>query len=118
MIHEPNTFQITTAMPPVLQGCKSKGLWTVTVNNTEQVGLRQKMNNVYNIPSTRESVRYLHAATGFPVQETWIDAIKAGNYTTWLGMNVNRIGGDTNRPYEKATAKCQINESKRDNNSR
>jgi hypothetical protein len=25
-IHGPNTFQITTTTPPILQGCKSKGL--------------------------------------------------------------------------------------------
>jgi hypothetical protein len=24
-------IEITTTMPPILQGCKSKGLWTVTV---------------------------------------------------------------------------------------
>ncbi len=38
-IHEPNTFQITATMPPILQGCKSEGLWAVTVDNTEQVEL-------------------------------------------------------------------------------
>ena len=37
-IHEPNTFQITTTTPPILQGCKSKGLWTVEVDNTETRG--------------------------------------------------------------------------------
>ncbi len=78
-IHEPNTFQITTTMPPILQGCKSDGLWTVTVNNTEQVGPQQKVNNAYYIPSTKEAVRYLHAAAGFPVKETWINAIKTEN---------------------------------------
>jgi hypothetical protein len=29
--------------------------------------------------------------TGFPVKETWIDAIKAGNYTTWPGLNVKVV---------------------------
>ncbi len=82
-IHKPNTFQITTTTPLILQGCKSKGLWTVTVNNTEQVGLKEKVNNVYNILSTKEAIQYLHAAAGYPVQETWKDAIKVGNYTTW-----------------------------------
>ena len=63
----------------------------MTVDNTEQVGFQQKVNNVYNIPSTKESVRYLHAAAGFPVKESWIDAIKAGNYTTWPGLNVKVV---------------------------
>ena len=90
-IHEPNTFQITTTTSPILQGCKSKGLWTVTVDNTEQVGLLQKVNNAYDIPSTKEFVFYLHAAVGFLVQEIWIDAIKAGKYTTWPGINVKTV---------------------------
>ncbi len=90
-IHEPNTFQITRITPPILQGCKSKGLWTVTANNTEQVGLQQKVNNVYNISSTKETVQYLHAAAGFPVKETWIDTIKAGNYITWPGINAKMV---------------------------
>jgi hypothetical protein len=46
---------------------------------------------VYNIPSTKESIRYLHAAAGFPVKESWKDAIKAGNYTTWPGLNVKVV---------------------------
>ncbi len=90
-IHEPNTFQITTTTPPILQGCKSKGLWTVTVDNTEQVELRQKVNNIYNISLTKEAVQYLHAAAEFPVKETWIDAIKAGNYITWPGINAKMV---------------------------
>jgi hypothetical protein len=90
-IHAPNTCKITTTTPPILKGCKSEGLWTVTVDNTEQVGFRQKVNNVYNIPSTKESIRYLHATAGFPVKETWVDAIKAGNYTTWPGLNVKVV---------------------------
>ena len=71
-IHAPNTCKITTTTSPILKGCKSEGLWTVTVDNTEQVGFRQKVNNVYNIPSTKESIRYLHATAGFSVKETWI----------------------------------------------
>ncbi len=30
-----------------------------------------------------KTVKYLHAAAGFPVEETWIKAIKHGNYNTW-----------------------------------
>jgi hypothetical protein len=90
-IHEPNTFQITTTTPPILQGCKSKGLWTVTVDDTDKVGVREKVNNAYNIPSTKETIRYLHAAAGYPVQDTWVAAIKAGNNVTWPGINVKTV---------------------------
>ncbi len=32
----------------------------------------------------------LHAA-GFPVKETWIEAIRAGNFITWLGIKVKTV---------------------------
>ena len=28
-------------------------------------------------------VRYFHAAAGYPVKDTWLHAIKAGNYASW-----------------------------------
>jgi len=31
-------------------------------------------------------VHYLHAAAGFPVNTTWLAAIKAGNYASWPGL--------------------------------
>ncbi len=35
-----------------------------------------------DLPSIKQTVRYLHAAAGFPVKDTWIKAIKAGNFNT------------------------------------
>jgi hypothetical protein len=37
----------------------------------------------YDLPLISQTVKYHHAATGFPVVDTWIKAIKAGNYNTW-----------------------------------
>ena len=33
----------------------------------------------------------MHAAAGFPVKETWIRSVRAGNYATWPGMSVKSI---------------------------
>ena len=38
---------------------------------------------MYDLPLTSQTVQYLHTAVGFPTEETWIKAIKAGNYNTW-----------------------------------
>ena len=67
---------------PILQGCKNKGekLWTISTKDEQN---NKQANNVYNLPSIKQTVKYLHAAAGFPVAETWIKAIKAGNYNTW-----------------------------------
>ena len=33
----------------------------------------------------------MHAAAGFPVKETWIRAVRAGNYATWPGLGVKSM---------------------------
>jgi hypothetical protein len=65
-IHNRGTLTIATNKPPVLQGCKEKGdnLWTVSANEEEG---EEEANNVYTLPSTKQSIRYLHASAGFPV---------------------------------------------------
>ena len=42
--------------------------------------------SVYDLPSVAALVLYLHAASGFPVIDTWLRSIKAGNYATWPGL--------------------------------
>ncbi len=81
-IHKPGTLTTAITEPPTLQGCKPKGakLWKIlgeSETNTEQA------NNAYNLPSISQTVKYHQAATGFAVADTWIKAIKAGNYNTW-----------------------------------
>jgi hypothetical protein len=80
-IHKPGTISITMTEPPILQGCKSKGakLWTISA----EIMKKEQANNAYDLPSISKTVKYLHAAAGFPVKETWIKAIKHGNYNTW-----------------------------------
>jgi hypothetical protein len=79
-IHKQDTLSITMNKPPVLQGHKEKGqkLWTIATSEEED-----EINNVYNLPLTKQSIRYLHAAARFPVKSPWMQAIKAGNYVTW-----------------------------------
>ncbi len=79
-MHKKGTLTITTSEPPVLQGGRKRGakLWTVTAPGTE----REEVTNVHDIPSIGQTIKYLHAAAGFPVKDTWIDGMNAGNYTT------------------------------------
>ncbi len=84
--HKKGTLTITTSEPPVLQGHKRKGenLWTVSVPKTKSK--REEAANVYNLPSIAQTIKYLHAAAGYPTEDTWIKAIKAGNYISWPGL--------------------------------
>jgi hypothetical protein len=95
-IHKPGTLTIAMTEPPILQGCKPKGakLWTILVKsetNTEQA------NNAYNLPPISQTVRYHHTAAGFPVADTWIKAIKAGNYNTWPTITPPTVSKDTSQ---------------------
>jgi hypothetical protein len=65
-IHKPDTLNITLNKPSVLKGCKKEGqkLWTIATSEEEDEI------NVYNLPSTKQSIRYFYAATGFPVEST------------------------------------------------
>ena len=72
--------------PPILHRIKNNRdkLWTIASPNNEQ--MRDETHNVYSLPSMTQSIKYLHAAAGFPVKETWLTAIEAGNYITWPGL--------------------------------
>eukprot|EP00804_Cyclotella_cryptica_P001148 CCRYP_019776-RA/>CCRYP_019776-RA protein AED:0.44 eAED:0.40 QI:0/0/0/1/0/0/3/0/248 len=47
--------------------------------------------NVYELPSIQQTIRYLHAAAGFPAKTTWMAAIRHGNYNTWPLVTVASV---------------------------
>ncbi len=66
---------------------KRDNLWTVSANEEG----KEEAINAYNLPSTKQSIRYLHAEAGFPVESEWINAIKAGNYVTWPELTAEAV---------------------------
>ena len=51
----------------------------------------EAINNVYEIPSLEQAIRYLHAAAGYPTKATWLKAIRRGNYSTWPLITVTNV---------------------------
>ena len=45
--------------------------------------------STYDLPSVASLISYFHAAVGYPVISTWLNAIKAGNYVSWPGFTYN-----------------------------
>ena len=90
--HKEGTLTFTTSEPPLLQGCKKKGetLWTIQVPQATRKK-REEISNVHNLPSIFQIIKYHHAAAGYPVKDTWIKAINAGNYTTWPGLTSEAV---------------------------
>ncbi|KAL7475694.1 hypothetical protein ACHAW6_001606 [Cyclotella cf. meneghiniana] len=90
MVHDHNNITITSKKPAILQGCRDKnGFWRVPLAEPTSI-LRHPVghciNNVYDLPSTAHSIRYLHAALGFPTKNTLLAAICNGNLTTFPGL--------------------------------
>jgi hypothetical protein len=55
-----------------------------------QKALRQA-NSIYNLPSTEQAIKWMHAVCGYPVKSTWLKAIKAGNYMGWPMLNKRNV---------------------------
>ena len=47
-----------------------------------------KAYSAYDLPSVRALIRYFHEAAGYRVCSTWLNAIGAGNYSTWPGLTL------------------------------
>ena len=62
-----------------------------TAPNTQQSTL--KAFSAYTLPSVEALIRYFHASAGLTVRDTWLRAIKAGNFDFWPGrtyQNANK----------------------------
>ena len=87
---------ISPTAPPALQGWRdARGLWMVPITDnthpTTDPTVTEAAMGVYELPSTKEVVRYLHAALGYPTQATLLTAAKHGNLVTFPGLTPHNI---------------------------
>ena len=61
--------------------------YTIVLNRPNTT---QAINSAYELPSTEQLIRYLHACAGYPTRETWVKAIQAGKYVSWPGLTVKK----------------------------
>jgi hypothetical protein len=91
-----NDVVISSTAPPALQGWQDEnGLWMVPVvdDNPITPGLdaAESAMGVYELPSPKEVVRFLHAALGYPTQATLLTAAQHGNLVTFPGLTPQNI---------------------------
>jgi hypothetical protein len=77
-------------------------LWTVSTNQTQNNTLEQAL-NAYSLPSIGQTIKYLHVAAGYPMEEMRIKAIRAGNYNTWPSLTI--ANAQKHHPESKETQK-------------
>ena len=51
----------------------------------------ETINNVYELPITEPTIKYIHAAAGFLEKSMWLKAIQRLNYLTWTLINTKNV---------------------------
>ena len=90
---------VTVFLPevkPILTGWTEKEiikLWCFDLRPSKELLMNQESKrttiseySACNLQSVEALVRYMHAASGFPVKSTWLRVIKIGNFETWPGL--------------------------------
>jgi hypothetical protein len=102
-IYDGTTTTIMASGDPIIIAprCDDTGLWKMNLDlNYEILGRKSSnqfiagvdvANAIFDLPNSRQSLMYFHAAAGFPTKETFIDAVQAGNYATWPCLTTTLI---------------------------
>jgi hypothetical protein len=100
-IYRGNEVSISPNSEPVLQGWRDeRGLWIVPITDSPDVSKNVKAAgskqsdaamSVYELPSTADVVRFLHAALGFPTKATLLTAARRGNLVTFPALTPENI---------------------------
>ena len=82
---------------PLIQ---QRGQWQPQQPSKKTKWALEQANSVYNLPSTEQAVKWMHAVCGYPVKSTWLKAIKAGNFVRCpilTKRNINKYYQDTDK---------------------
>ena len=87
------------------------GKWQPRNPTKETKKKLQQTHSVYELPSTEESIKWMHAVCGYPVKSTWIKTIKEGNYTGRQMINERNVA--RYYPETNETPKGHLNQSRK-----
>jgi hypothetical protein len=100
-IYDATTTPIISLADPVVIAprCKTMGLWKLdldagthdTRDKTYVWATNETVNAIFDLPNNRQTMLYYHASAGFPTKESFLDALRAGNYATWPGLTTALI---------------------------
>jgi hypothetical protein len=60
-----------------------KGQWQPGKHTKRAKAALHQANSVYDLPTTEQTIKWMHAVCGYSVKSTWLKAIKAGNFIGW-----------------------------------
>ncbi len=84
-IYDDNTTAITATNPPILESdwCQDTGLWRLNLYPNNKHATPKMINVIFDLPSSCKTFLWYHTSARFPPKETFIDAVRNGNYATW-----------------------------------
>jgi hypothetical protein len=94
------TTSIVTTQHPVLVApqCKLTRFWKLPLKSDPPEATKpnnpqpnKTINVIFDPPSTHQSLLWYHAAVDFPTKETFINAVCAGNNSTWPSLTAQMI---------------------------
>jgi hypothetical protein len=100
-IYDAMTTIVSASKKPILVAprCQDIRLWKLDLDY-EVLGCEypdqfivgvDEANTIFNLPNTQQSLLYHHALAGFPPNETFLAAVRAGNYATWPRLTTTLI---------------------------
>jgi hypothetical protein len=101
-IYDGTTTTITASNGPLLVAprCTGTGLWKLSLDY-EVLGHEYPPQTVhcgsgcgqchFDLPDNCQTLTYYHAAAGFPTKETFLSAVRAGNFATWPGLTTTLV---------------------------
>jgi hypothetical protein len=95
-IYDATTTMITASADPIVMAprCQTTGLWKLaldspvqdTQDNTIFLAAVKMANAIFDLPNNQQTMLCYHVSVGFPPKETFLDAVRTGNYATWPGL--------------------------------
>ena len=102
-VHKEQDVLITCKGEPLLIGVhdeqgryriplvQHKGNWQPRSPSKKARHALRQANSVYDLPSTEQAIKWMHAVCGYPVKSTWIKAVQAGNFIGWPLLTVRNV---------------------------
>jgi len=98
VIYDVYTTTISASNPPALndERCDHTGLWKLPLDDkTKETNgtppTNEAINVIFDLPSAHQTLLWYHASAGFPIKESFIKAVRKGNYATWPKLTVTLI---------------------------
>jgi hypothetical protein len=95
------TTTIMASKDPLLVAprCADTGLWKLNLDykvlgheSPDQfIAGVNAANAIFDLPNNRQTLTYYHAAAGFPTKETFLSAVRTGNFAMWPSLMTTLI---------------------------